>query len=142
MEDFLIRAWNQLVGRLDGPLWLRIVLQPVVASVIGLLIGIKDARAGRASFVWTLLTDRLHRCERLREAWGDMARMFIAATIIDLIYQIVELHWIYPLQSLLVATTLAMVPYALVRVTTHFVVSFWLYRDTRRRPPAVSRRSA
>lgn len=142
MEDFLIRTWNHLVGRLDGPLWLRIVLQPVLASIIGLLIGIKDARAGRASFVWTLLTDRLHRCERLREAWGDMARMFVAATVIDVIYQIVVLHWIYPLQSLLVATTLALVPYALVRVATHYVISFWLYRDTRRTSSAVSRKSA
>lgn len=143
MEDFLIQTWKELVGRLDGPLRIRIVLQPVLSSIVGLLIGIKDARAGRPSFVWALVRDdRLHRRERLREAWRDMARIFVAAIIIDLIYQIIVLHWLHPLQALLVASTLALVPYSLARVTTRHITSFWLNRQTRTRASAVSRKSA
>lgn len=142
MGDLLIRTWEQLVGRLDGPLWIRMVLQPGLSSIIGLLIGIRDARARRPSFIWTILTDRVHRHKRLKEAWRDMARIFVAAFIIDVIYEIIVLHWIHPLQSLLVATTLALVPYALVRAATHIIMSAWLYRETRSRASAVSRKSA
>ena len=71
-----------------------------------------------------------------------MARIFVAAFIIDVIYEIIVLHWIHPLQSLLVATTLALVPYALVRAATHLIMSAWLYRGTRSRASAVSRKSA
>jgi len=142
MEELLIQTWNELVGRLGGPLWIRIVLQPVLSSVVGLLIAVKDARAGRPHFFRALLTDRQHRRELLWKAWRDMARIFIAAIIIDVIYQIMVLHWIHPLQSLLVAIILALIPYALVRGTTHFIMSFWLYRQPRSQTSVVSRKSA
>ena len=140
--DFLTRTWEHLLGRLSGPFWIRILLQPLVSSIIGLLMGIKDARAGKPPFVLALVRDRLHRRELLREAWKDVARMFIVAVIIDGIYQIVVLHWIHPLGILLVATTLVVLPYALVRFFTNQIVSFWLYRQMRSRASAVSRKSA
>lgn len=140
--DFLTRTWEHLLGRLSGPFWIRILLQPLVSAIIGLLIGIKDARAGRQPFVWRLVRDRLHRHELLREAWRDVARIFIIAVIIDGIYQIVVLHWIHPMGMLLVAITLVVLPYALVRFFTNQIVSFWLYRQTRSRASAVSRKSA
>ena len=142
MEDLLIRTWEQLLGRREGPFWLRFVLQPLVAASIGVLIGLKDARAGRRTFVWRLVKDRLRRREVLREAWKDVAKVFAVAIVIDVIYQLWVLHWIHPLETLFVATMLAWVPYALVRSTTHLVTSFWLYRQTRSRTSAVARKSA
>ncbi|HKE32826.1 MAG TPA: hypothetical protein VKD65_13940 [Candidatus Angelobacter sp.] len=140
MEEFLKRTWDHLIGRIEGPLSIRIILQPVVSSVIGLLIAVKDARAGRPPFCWTVLTDKLHRRESLKEAWRDISRVFMVAVIIDVIYQIAVLHWIYPLQSLLVAAVLAMVPYAVIRVLANLIISLWLNHRTKDRAVAASRR--
>src|SRR5258707_12237872 len=106
MEDFFAKMWEHLLGRLDGPLWIRIAIQPVLSSIIGFSIGVKDARAGRPPFVWKLLTKCLHRRELLKDAWRDMARKFIPATIMDVIYKVAVLPWIDPIQSLLVAPIL------------------------------------
>lgn len=141
MEHFLLQTWEHLLGRLNGPFWIRLVIQPAVSSMIGLLIGVKDARAGRPPFAWTLLTNRLHRRELLREAWIDVGRVFMVAIMIDLIYQIAVLHWVYPLQSLFIATILALTPYVLIRCLINHIVSFWLYRQARNHRLPVSRKS-
>jgi hypothetical protein len=52
----------------------------------------------------------------LRESWQDVAKVFVAAVIIDLIYQIMELRWFYPEEALIVATCLALLPYLLLGV--------------------------
>ena len=33
--------------------------------------GVKDARAGRPAYFWSLLTEDGHRGERLHEGWGQ-----------------------------------------------------------------------
>jgi hypothetical protein len=140
MEDFFAKMWEHLLGRLDGPLWIRIAIQPVLSSIIGFSTGVNDARAGRPPFVWTLLTKHLHRRELLKDAWRAMARIFIAATIIDVIYQVVVLRWIHPVQSLLVATVLTLVPYTLVRSATTQIIGFCLDRQARKKSLPMSRK--
>ena len=142
MEEFFKRSLEHLVGRIDGPFRFRIVLQPVVAAVIGLLIGLKDARARRPPFFWMLLKDRIHRRELLLEGWRNTSRVFIVAVLIDVIYTIAVLHWVYPLQSLLVAAVLALAPYALVRSSANWIISRWLYRGTKGRTVAASRKAS
>ena len=40
--------WEMLIGRIEGPLTLRLVLQPTMASFLAVRAGLKDARsAGR-----------------------------------------------------------------------------------------------
>jgi hypothetical protein len=43
--------------------------------------------------------------------------------VLDLIYQIIVLRWVYPVQTLIVATTLALVPYPVVRGITNRMLS-------------------
>ena len=56
MDDTLARFWNDMVGRLTGPMTFRLILQPVMATLFATLDGIKDARVGRPP----LLLDNLH----------------------------------------------------------------------------------
>jgi hypothetical protein len=51
----------------------------------------------------------------LREGWRQVAKVFVAAIIIDLIYEIVVFRAIYPGQALIVAAILALLPYPLIR---------------------------
>lgn len=115
MEPFFERAWEQLVGRLDGPMFFRFVLQPTVATVLAVRAGLADARAQRPPYLWTVATDREARSGLIRDGFYDVGGVFLVAILLDLIYQLIVFGWIYPVQSMLVAATLALVPYVVVR---------------------------
>ena len=59
---------------------------------------------------WTLLTGRGQRIKLLREGWRAIFKIFILAVIMDVIYELIVLGWIYPFENLMVATILAVVP--------------------------------
>ncbi len=115
MEEYLRRVWEELIGRVHGPLTFRLILQPLTAAVLATRAAAKDAREGRPAYGWALITDRVRRRALLREGWREVAKVFVAAVIIDLIYEIVVFHRIYPGQSVIVAAILALLPYPLFR---------------------------
>jgi len=115
MEELFTRIWNDLVGRVGGPLSFRLLLQPAVAAVLAIRAGLQDAKAGRPAYFWAILTDPGHRREQLADGWKAVAKVFVIAVVIDAIYQVVVLGWIYPFEALLVAFLLACVPYLLIR---------------------------
>jgi hypothetical protein len=115
MDEYLRQTWGHLVGRLYGPLTFRLVLQPAVAAFMGIRTALEDAREGRPAFGWALFTDAERRHALLREAWREVGKVFVAAVVVDLIYELVELGRIYPVQSLIVAAVLALLPYLLLR---------------------------
>src|ERR1051326_8564557 len=125
MDDFLKQTWEHLVGRIAGPLYFRLILQPAVASFIGLQAAIRDARIDRRSVFWVYRNDRAHFPEMLREAWTQIAKVFIAALVIDILYELWALHWIYPGQSVIVASVLAVVPYLLIRGLANAIRRTW-----------------
>jgi len=47
MEDYFGQVWSMLIGRETGPLAFRFIVQPLVATVLGVRAGLKDARARR-----------------------------------------------------------------------------------------------
>lgn len=115
MVEELARGWAQLIDRLTGPMFLRLVLQPTVAAILAVRAGLADARAGRPAYLWTVLTDHDARRSLLASGWRDVGRVFVLACVLDAVYQLFVLHWFYPPQTLIVAVLLAIVPYALVR---------------------------
>ena len=44
MEDYLGQMCDMLVGRETGPLAFRFIIQPLVATMLGVRAGLKDAR--------------------------------------------------------------------------------------------------
>jgi hypothetical protein len=108
MEHFFIRVWDDLVGRTVGPMHFRLILQPVMAGILGIRAGLRDARKNKSSY-------SNHRCNLLRERGKDIASVFVFALILDVIYQLIALHTVYPGEAVLVAIVLAIAPYLLVR---------------------------
>jgi len=53
------------------------------------------------------------------------------AVIIDAVYQVIQLRWFYPAESLVVAVVLAFVPYLIIRGPVGRVVRWWHSRPQR-----------
>jgi hypothetical protein len=123
MEETLSRGWNDLLARDSGFLHVRLIIQPLVAVFLAIRAGCMDAREGRSAFFWSLLRTPRNRLALLRQLWKDVGTVFIIAVVLDVVYQIIVLRWIYPLQTLIVATLLAIVPYLVVRGPTNRIVS-------------------
>jgi hypothetical protein len=115
MEEMWLRFVRNLLGRFDGPLHFRFVVQPLMAAIFGIYSGIKDAKAGRPAYLWVVILHTDHRKELLREAWKHVGRIFVFAITIDLGYQIYVHRAFYPGEALVVAFVLAIVPYFIVR---------------------------
>jgi hypothetical protein len=115
MDELLARVVNDLAGRVSGPMSFRLVLQPAMAIILAIRAGLKDARVGRPAYFWTILTNPGDRRDLLREGWAAVAKVFLAAVLIDVVYQFVVLRFVYPGEALLVAFILACVPYLLIR---------------------------
>lgn len=115
MEEMFARLWTNLIGRIGGPLTFRLIVQPTVAAFFAIRAGFRDAKEGRVSYGWAVLTDPNNRREFLRDGRKDVATVFVAAMVIDCVYQIMEFRWLYIEEALIVAAVLALLPYLLLR---------------------------
>ncbi|HBL23170.1 MAG TPA: hypothetical protein DDZ40_03545 [Deltaproteobacteria bacterium] len=119
MEEWLIRIVDNFLDRVSGPMKFRLILQPLMAIIFAVRSGLRDAKEGRPAYFWAIFTDPHNRREMLRDGWKSVGRIFILAIIIDAVYQIIELHWFYPLEAFIVAIVLAIIPYLLIRGPTN-----------------------
>jgi hypothetical protein len=113
--DYLARLWDEIAARPDGPLAFRVYLQPVMSMIYAILSGLKDAREHKPPYFWALFTDPGHRAELIRGGWKSVRNVFILAIVMDLIYQVIVLKGLRPVEGLLVAVVLAILPYLIVR---------------------------
>ena len=111
----LLKHWEMLIGRWYGPLSFRLFIRPAVAAILAIRAGLADARAGRPPYGWTIVTHARRRWDLIQDGWRDIAKLFFAALMIDILYQIIVFHWLHPAQSVLVAATLALPAYFFLR---------------------------
>ncbi len=115
MNDIFARIWENLYARLTGPMNLRFIIQPTVATILAIRAGLRDAHQNRPAFLWAVLWNPAHRRELLRQGWKDVGKVFLLATILDVVYQLIVHKGVYILELLITAVTLAIVPYVLLR---------------------------
>lgn len=115
MDVIWQRFVEHFVHRLDGPLHFRFVVQPLMAIIFAALDGLKDATAGKPAYGWAVFTSPEHRTELLKDGWKHFGKIFILAIILDVIYQIKVHHAFYPVETVLTALVLAVLPYVLLR---------------------------
>jgi len=125
--EVLARFFNSFFPRLDGPLHFRFIVQPAMGIILAIIDGIKDAKAGRPAYFWAMIKNPEERLELMKLGWKRIAKIFILAVVLDIIYQIKVYHWWYPGETLTVAILLAIVPYLLVRGPVNRLVR--LYRN-------------
>jgi hypothetical protein len=115
MDELLTRFWSDLIGRWSGPFAFRFILQPVMAAFYAYRDGRKDAAAGRTPYVELFVAEPSRRRALLRQTWKAVGRVAILGTVMDALYQVIVLRWIYPLQLVVTVFVLAVLPYLLLR---------------------------
>ena len=133
--EMIGRGWENFLARPNGSLSLRFYVQPTMASLLALRAGIQDARQGRQGYLWAILTRPERRLQLLHEGWRGAMTPFLLAIVLDCIYQLMTVRFVYPLELLFTATLLALVPYALLRGLFNRLARVFL--PVARSPPAV-----
>lgn len=115
MDEIMTRFVDDLLGRVQGPMNLRLFLQPAMAILFAIRDGRKDAREGRVPYFWALFTEKGRRMDLLRNGWKSFGKIFLVAIVLDAVYQFITVRWFYPGEAIVVAFLLATVPYVLLR---------------------------
>lgn len=115
MVHFFSSYVEHFVDRFDGPLHFRLIMQPLMAILLAIRDGVRDAREGRSAYLWTLLTDPAQRRYLLQDGWKGISRIFVLACVLDVVYQFIEWRTLKLVEMLLTAVILAVVPYILAR---------------------------
>ncbi len=124
MDDFWTLAAVQLHDRVSGPMKFRIVLQPVMATLLAIRSGLRDAKSGKDPYFWSFLFARGHRLDIVKDGWKSVGRLFILAVVLDLTYQIFVQSSIHIRAAIIVAFVLAIVPYVTLRgIVTRIAVA-------------------
>jgi hypothetical protein len=115
VHDILMRFITDLLGRIDGPMKFRLVLQPIMALVFAIRDGRRDCHQQRPPYFWSLFRGLQSRRDLVRDGWRGISRVFVLAVILDIVYEFIALHALYLPQTLAVAIILAVIPYVLMR---------------------------
>lgn len=115
MEDILTRIWEDLGDRVDGPMHLRLIMQPMMATLFGIRDGLRFAREKRSFLLWGGPADPAERHAQFLATARSIGKVFALAIVLDAIYQFVEFRWFYLIEALIVAVVVALVPYLAVR---------------------------
>ena len=123
--DGLRRIWQNLLDRPTGPMTFRFFLQPIMASIAAWRDGVKDARAGRSPYFWTMLTHPAKLGGRLHEGLVATSRIILLGLVMDVIYQLMVFGNLHPGEAGIIAILLAFVPYLLLRGPATRVAAWW-----------------
>jgi hypothetical protein len=115
MDHMWMRVTSQLAARVSGPMKFRLVLQPAMAAFFAIRSGLADARAGKPPYFWALVSNPTERGDMLKDGWKSIGRVFILALALDVVYQIILLHFVYIGEAFIVAFILAILPYLILR---------------------------
>ena len=115
MDDIWMRIMENMSDRVNGPMRFRFVLQPLMAVIFAVIDGRKDAKAGKPAYAWALFTDSASRADMIKDGWKSVGKIFILALVLDLGFQIFVQGFVFPMETVLVAILLAIVPYLILR---------------------------
>jgi hypothetical protein len=118
IDDIWMRFMENMVARVSGPMRLRLLLQPTMAAIFAIRSGLKDSHEGRPAFLWTVISDPSSRDYLIKDGWKSISKVFLIAMALDIIYQLVVARFIYPLEVVVTAFLLAIVPYICLRGLT------------------------
>jgi hypothetical protein len=117
---------SELIGRLHGPFAFRFVLQPLMASIYALRVGVKDAREGKPAYFWSIVANPAGRRELLREGLHHVLRVIEIGVAMELLYELIVFKAVRPLQLVVVVLGLAFVPYLLLRGPINRIARLWI----------------
>jgi hypothetical protein len=88
--------FEDMLARFSGAGRLRFILQPMVATFIGMRDGIRDSRVGCPPFLLALVSSRERRTHLLRSALASVRDLVAVAIILDVISQFLIFEEVHP----------------------------------------------
>ncbi len=123
--------WQGILDTAHGRGQLRFILQPIVAIVLGIRLGIADAKAGSDPFLLRLFVTGEDRLQLAKAALRDVLVPFCIAVVIDGVLQYFALGYVRPLAAVIVGAALVWVPFSVARALTgRFARRAHRHRDT------------
>lgn len=123
MELYWKQAAVGIVARLTGPLHFRFALQPIMAILLGIKDGVKDAKLGNPPFIFDLLFNPQGRERDLKSAWKSLVKPIILAVVLDGVAQYLIFKQVLIIPAIIIGTILMAIPYAFARGITNRIVS-------------------
>ena len=123
MDEIFTRVWTDFVARTTGPMWFRLILQPLVAIAFGVRAGLRNARGIERAGQGPPADARTYRRTMFRQALHDVGKVLLVGFALDAVFQVIALRAFYPLEALLVAFLLVALPYQIVRTVVRLAAS-------------------
>lgn len=118
----MTNPWHIIVAefaeRAGGTLSPRLILQPLIASILAIRAGLWDAAAGKEPYGWGLLRDPENRVARIRNGWQSVGKVFLLAIALDVAYQVIVHGDVLLRQAIILAVLIAIIPYLILRGLT------------------------
>ena len=123
MGNHLSIYLTDFIARFDGPLHFRLIAQPLMAILLAIRDGRRDAREGHGAYIWKFVHKPEHRRRLLASGAKSISKVFVLAFALDVAYQFLEWGGLKPLQALLTDIVLAVVPYVCLRGPINRIMS-------------------
>src|SRR6185295_20358983 len=114
--------WDHLMRDLSGKGQFRLILQPAMAILLGIRLGMADAKEGRKPFGLRLFTERHQHWALLKQSLSDAVLPLCFALVLDSILQYLTLGSVRPLGAVVVGGLLVWLPFIAARGFTN---RFW-----------------
>lgn len=124
-----IGFWEGVVQGLSGKGQFRLILQPTMAFILGVRLGIADAKEGKGPFLFRLFTTRYGHWELFKRSLSDAAMPLILALLMDGLLQYLTLHRVRPMQAVVVGALLVWLPFTITRGLTNRI---WKHAHARK----------
>lgn len=123
--------WEGIWHELSTAGRFRLILQPTLAVILGIRIGLADARAGHQPFLARLIRSRHERWSLVRESIGHAAVPLTLALVMDSVFQYLALGRIRVVGALIVGILLVWLPFSSARGLANRA---WMQRRRRMEP--------
>lgn len=110
---------DDIPKRLTGPGRFRFIVQPLIATILGIRSGRADARAGRPPYLVGVLFHRELRRELAKDALLTIALLLLMGVLLDSLFQWLILGNSYLGAALVVGPVLVAAPYTIARGLTN-----------------------
>ena len=114
--------WDSIGRSLSGRGQLRLILQPTMALILGIRLGISDARCGELPFLMRLVKTRGSRWKLFRHSLHEAALPLVIAVALDSVLQYLALGRVRPVAALVVGALLVWLPFGISRALAN---RFW-----------------
>jgi len=117
--------FEYLEKAISWPGAIRFIVQPIIAILLGIRDGLKDAKSGKLPFIYLLIYEPKKRLTTMKEGLKHIITALLIATVLDSIVQY-SIYGLWRLQwAIVVGILLIALPYMTARGISNRIRSIW-----------------